>query len=54
VQVVWYILAQHSIVFHFKQILTKLEYCTQQHPNNVNNWDPNRTPKKPEKDLFWY
>jgi len=27
------------------KFLTKLEYCVQQYPSNVYNWDPNRTPK---------
>jgi len=34
--------------------LIKLEYCIQQYPSNVNNWNPNRTPNKPDKDLFLY
>jgi len=25
--------------------LTKSEYCIQQYPSNVNNWNANRTPK---------
>jgi hypothetical protein len=33
--------------------LTKLKHCIQQYPSNVNNWDPNRTPK-PDKGLFLY
>ena len=35
------------------EFLTKLEHCIQQYPSNVNNWDPNRTPK-PDKDMFLY
>jgi len=42
---IYKILAQYSIIFHFNHILTKLEYSIQQYPSNVNNWDPNRTPK---------
>ena len=29
----------------FTSFLTKLGYCIQQYPSNVNNWDPNPTPK---------